>query len=220
MTGIFSKLRVVTLGGIHDLLDKAIDLNSPSALRQYVRDLETAIGQLNAEAAGQTGQLRTMNRERGDLDSKIQTLKVEITHLLTADPASTVARSKGALVLQYQTQLTGYDTSITNQTKVVTDLNTAVQNLNAKHDLMVARVRELERIDRDTRAKSTASAAITQAGSILGGVGTQSIDDLQDRMLRKNDAANATFDQSMASMTPEPETNSADVDALLASLKG
>ena len=71
MSGFLQKLRIVTLGAAHDLLDREIDMNSPSALRQYVRDLEDAIGKMNSELAVQEGGVRTLNREYGDLGHKI-----------------------------------------------------------------------------------------------------------------------------------------------------
>jgi hypothetical protein len=98
-------------------------------------------------------------------------------------------------------------------------LTLAVTRLNAKHDQMVSRVRELERIDRDSKAKESTASALNAAGSILGGVGSQSVDDLEDRMRRRNDVASAKFDQSMATI-PEDTSNKEEVDAMLASLKG
>jgi uncharacterized iron-regulated protein len=84
---------------------------------------------------------------------------------------------------------------------------------------MVSRVRELERIDRDSKAKESATEALNAAGSLTGSVDAQSVDDLEERMRRRNDVASAKFEQSMAAV-PEDNTNSEAVDALLASLKG
>jgi len=218
---LFEKLRIVTLGNLHDLLDKTIDLNSPSALRQYVRDLEEATNKLNTEAAVQTGQLRTMTREHDDLVSKIEQQKAVVAQLLksTEPNAAELARGKAQLILTEQKQVDSLSQNLVTQKKTADDLAGAVIRLQNKHNEMVARVRELERIDRDSKAKEQAAHAIQNAGSILGTADTNSVDDLQERMLRRNDVANASFDQAMSSVQAEPETNSGDVDALLASLK-
>jgi len=216
MSSFFQKLRVTTLGLAHDLLDKYVDTNSPSALRQYVRDLEEAIGKMNSEAAMQIGQVRTLKREQGDLVSKIAADTDYAKANLTAKPE--LARSRAALIIQNQKHLASITTDIDNQQKVADQLQLAVSNLTAKHDLMVSRVRELERIDRDSKAKESAADALNAAGSLVGSVGTQSIDDLEDRMRRRNDVASARFDQSMATV-PADDSNSEQVDELLASLK-
>lgn len=219
MSGFFQKLRLVTLGTAHDLLDKEIDMNSPLMLRQYVRDLEDAIGKMNSEAAIQVGQVRTMKREYGDLGAKIEADKQQVKSLLASSPD--LARSKAALVVENQKHYDQMSSDIEAQQKVADDLTQSVLKLQSKHDLMVSRVRELERIDRDSKTKESAAAAMTAAGSLIGGVGTQSIDDLEGRMRNRNDVASAKFDQAMAATaTPDDEANSEDVDALLTSLKG
>lgn len=212
---LFQKLRTLTLGTAHDLLDKAIDLNSPTMIRQYVRDLEDAIGKLQSETAVQQGQLTTMKREKTQLEFQISSGKDTVKNYLAQDPNSAKARAQAAVILNEQKQL---DTiNLDTQTKVVEELTNTVTALQGKHDLMVARVRELERLDRDTKTKESAAKAITNAGSILNTVGSKSVDDLQDRMQRRNDVANAKFDSSMGNI--KSDDNTEEVDALLASLK-
>lgn len=216
MSGFLQKLRAVTLGAAHDLLDKEVDMNSPSMIRQLVRDLEAAIGKMNTEAAIQIGQVRTLNREHGDLVAKINADTEEVKKLLTTKPD--LARAHAALIVANKQHLAQMETDILNQQKIADDITLAVSKLTAKHDVMVSRVRELERIDRDSKAKESAASALNSAGSLVGSVSSQSIDDVEDRMRRRNDIASAKFDQSMAAM-PEDNTNSEQVDDLLASLK-
>jgi phage shock protein A len=215
MTGFLQKLRAFSLGAAHDVLDKAVDMNSPSMLRQYVRDLEDATGKMNSEAAIQLGQVMTLTRERDNLKAKIDADTEAVKKILDSSPD--LARSKGALILQNKSHLAQTESDIVAQRKVSDELALAVSKLQAKHDLMVSRVRELERIDRDSKTKESAAAALNQAGSLIGSVGSESVDDLEDRMRRRNDVASAKFDQSMAAV-PE-EQDSADVDDFLASLK-
>jgi phage shock protein A len=217
MSGFFQKLRAVTLGAAHDLLDKEINMNSPSLLRQYVRDLEDAIGKMNSEAAVQFGGVRTLTREYGDLGAKIAADKEAVKKILATNPE--LAKSKAALIVQNQKHFEQMGVDIVAQQKVADELALAVSNLQTKHDLMVSRVRELERIDRDSKAKESAASALSAAGSLVGSVGSESVDDLESRMRRRNDVANAKFDQSIASV-PADDSNSDEVDALLASLKG
>ena len=218
MSGILEKARLITLGNLHDLLDKAIDMNSPSMIRQQVRDLEDAEQKMGAAKAEQAGALRTMQREKGDLETKVANLKSEIKSLIASDPNSTVARSKGALAVQLQGQIDSRATGIESQQKIVDSMAVGLQRVDAQHTLLVARLRELERLDRETKAKTAAADALRKFNSVSGSV--NSVDDVEDRMRRKNDQASASFDDALANTPAPPETNSADVDALLASLKG
>src|SRR5258708_40052018 len=82
MSGFIAKLRVVTLGTVHDLLDKAIDLNSPSVIRQYTRDLEDALDRMKQEAVNQAGTVRTLQREKVELGDRIKTTEATIQRLV------------------------------------------------------------------------------------------------------------------------------------------
>lgn len=210
------KLRAVSLGLAHDLLDRAVDMNSPSMIRQFVRDLEDALGKMNSEVAVQNGQTRTMKRERDDLAHIIETDKAVAKSLLTSQPDK--ARSKAELVVTNQNRLAQMDADILNQKKTADDLASAVEKLQAKHDQMLTRVRELERIDRDSKTKEATAEALNNAGSLAGSVSSQSVDDVEDRMRRRNDVAGAKFDQAMATIPDEHPADSAEVDAVLADL--
>ena len=103
--------------------------------------------------------------------------------------------------------------------KTNSDFALTLAKLNAEHDQMVARVHELEAIDRDTRAKQQAAHAISAAGTALNATNSTSFDATRAKMLAKNDVANAQFDSAMGSIPSTGEANSDDIDALLASLK-
>ena len=218
---LFDKARTITLGNLHDLLDKVVDMNSPAAVRQNVRDLETALNEMGNNVAIQAGQLRTSNREFTDLASKIETTKATVTQLLkSTDPtAPALARERAQIIVTEQKQLDELSKSLVDQKNTIASMTQALTQLQAKHDLLVVRAHELERLDRDTKAKEHAATAIQNAGSVLNSSSSQSIDNLEANMQRRNDVASAKFDQSMGSFNSQPESNSDDVDALLASLR-
>lgn len=215
-----NKTRALILGTVNDLVDKTIDLNSPTVIRQYVRDLEGAIDTVRSNTAIQDGQYRTMVREQSELTTKIANDKAIMTKLLTStDPtAAGIAHSKATITVQDQQWLNSMTESIAAQQKVSEQMKQTVTQLETKHEEMLARVRELERMDRDTKAKESAANAITQAGKIAGNIDNPSVDDVQDRMHRRNDVASAQFDAAMGSMhTDQPDSE--DVNDLLDSLK-
>lgn len=217
MTTFVQKLRVLTLGSVHDLLDKAIDLNSPSALRQYVRDLEDALDKLRNEAAMQAGMLRTLTREQGDLTAKIATSRTLAQKYVTTNPA--LARIKASDVISGQKELESITQQIGTQTQVSQKLDAAVAQLDSKHTEMVSNVRRLESMDRTTKAQEQAASALTSAGHTLASGSGVSIDDIESKMQGRSDVASEKFDRALGTVqsTEEPE-HAAEVDELLASL--
>jgi len=211
-----AKLRVVTLANVHDLLDKAIDLNSPSVIRQYTRDLEDALDRMKNEAAVQAGTVRTLQREKIELDGRIKTTEVTIQHLVEGGH-SDLARPKAADLVRMRAHFAEADGNIATAQKSSHDIDVAVANLEAKHAEMVDHVRQLESLDRDTKAKEDSKRALAAAGRLVQGGADVSVDDVESRMKRRNDIATEGFNRALgdAAVQENPETSAA-VDDVLA----
>lgn len=221
MSSIIEKIRLVTLGTVHDLLDKAVDLNSPSAMRQYVRDLEDALGKMQSEAANQAGQVRTLSRERDDLNAKIALNKSTIEKILagTALNKKDLARTRAEEVLISQKRLTDVESQLETQKTTSANLDKAVTQLQAKHDQFTQRVRDLERLDRDSKAKEQAAKAMQGVSNMLDAGSHLSIDDIESKMRARNDVASVKLDRAMSGIHVDEDPNlTGDVDALLAEL--
>lgn len=218
MSTFVAKLRAVTLGTVHDLLDKAIDMNSPSVLRQYVRDLEDAQDKLSTLAAEQAGGVRTYVREISELDAKIDVGKKTITKLLATGHPD-LAKIKGSEVLALQDQRKDKAAALDAQRTTSQRLDEAVSKLNGKHATMVVQLRQLESLDRDTKAKEQAGRTLQMAGRLVSGGADVSVDDISSKMRARNDVASEKFSRAMGDVTvPEnPEENAA-VDDLLKEL--
>jgi phage shock protein A len=221
MAGILQKIRTLTLGATNDLLDKSIDMNSPTMLRQYVRDLEDGLNKLETEAAAQAGAVRTTQRESDDLQHQIDTSTESIKKLLAGDDkAQAIARTKAQTVVLLKQQLVQKQATLASQKDASTKMDAGLEQLRAKHQAMVTRVRELESMDRETKGKEQAASALNAAGRLIEGGADISVDDLQSKMRARNDVANEKFERAMGRVTPQadPETDS-QVDDFLASLK-
>jgi phage shock protein A len=216
---LFSKARVVVLGNLHDVLNKAIDMNSPSALRQYVRDLETALEELNNEAAVAAGEVRTTEREIADLTAFIETGKGTVQKLQTNGRAD-LARTKALEVVNKKKDLEGFQTLLTSQRETSTKLDSAVSSVQTKHDQMLSRVNELEVMDGASKAKEHAATALESASHIVGTGADISIDNIESKIRARNDIASEKFDRAMNVTAPaeDPDTTSA-VDDLLKECK-
>ncbi len=222
MSGFIAKLRTVTLGTVHDLLDKAIDMNSPSALRQYTRDLEDALEKMTSDAAIQAGTVRTLEREKGDMEHHIETDKLAIVKILAsaAPQKEDLARMKGAEIVRLQKQLESNIQNLAGQRESSAAIDKALAGLQAKHQDMVSRVRELERLDRDTKAKEAVAKSLQQAGRLANSGADISVDDIESKMRARNDIAGEKMSRALGAMhTEEDPTTAGEVDALISSLR-
>lgn len=219
---LFAKIRVVTLAASHDLLDKAIDLNSPSILKQYVRDLEDAQTSLSAEAGAAAGMILTIQRQVKDAQHSIETKTASIKILqASANPnKDVIIRGLAAEAVTSQKVLEQRQQELTEQQTTSTNLDLALSRLNSKHTEMVNSVRRLESMHASTLAKEHASTALSHAASVASAGGDVSVDDIVQKEQKRSDAASVNFDRSMNSGAfAENAEQATDVDAFLANLK-
>lgn len=217
--GILSKVRTIALGSTNDLLDKVIDMNSPSALRQYVRDLEDAEAKLRNEAAVAAGGVRTLTREKGDIEHR---LADETTLAKQAQAAgnAALARTHAGSAVDLQKDLAAKTQELAGQTATSQSLDAALAKIDAKHTEMVGAVRRLESLDRTTKAKEQAASTLQSVAAASASGDGISIDSIQDKMQRRADVADEKFDRAMGDQTfAEDPQHSADVDSFLAGLK-
>jgi hypothetical protein len=222
MGTILEKIRTLGLGKIHDILDKAIDMDSPSAVRQGVRDVEQALSELENEASIAGGRVRTLSRQVTETQSEIKTKKETITQILAANKpnSETVARERSKEVLVIQARLANLQKDLEQAQTNSAKIDTAVTQLRNKHVILVTRVRELERMDRSSKSKEHAAAALDTAYKLVNSGIDSSIDNVEQRMAERSDVADEKFERSMGNFKQEetPEEKQG-VDDLLNSLR-
>jgi phage shock protein A len=201
MAGLFEKARVLFLANAHKLLDAMIDLDSVSAVKQYARDLEESLMNLEDAAAEGKGYVRTLTREAAEFEARSAELNRTIDLILTdSDPSNDhVATAK-------QVELDGVDnllalkrTELEEATKTAERLREAVSALRAKHTSMVHRIQQLEAVQRATKAQEGAASAMKIATDIMASGETVSVDNIMERMRRKADVAAVKFEDAMGS---------------------
>src|SRR5258708_33392209 len=90
MAGLLEKVRIGLLAQAHSVLDKLIDLNSPQAVREYIRELERSIEGIENDAAEAAGHVTTTDREAHRLMGQIESYDHAIDAILSGNaPAST-----------------------------------------------------------------------------------------------------------------------------------
>lgn len=220
---IFKKIRLVALGNMEDLLDKVIDTNSPAVVKQYCRDLETALNELRNEAAVAAGQVRILTREKAEAEGQKKHLEDVVTAVLhSADPNKEAVAKQQAMALPgIGRRIATIEETLTSQIETSRNLDSAVQALEQKHQAMVGRIQELDLLDRSAKAKEKAASALNNANSMAAAGSNISVDNLESRMRGRSDIADAKFERAMGSATAlaDNSADSVEADAILEQLK-
>ncbi len=203
MAGILSKLRTLTLGNLHELLDAAIDLNSVAACKQYVRDLEEAKDKMRNEAASARGRVGQSESAVTTLEHQIATDTEHAQLLLDDDDPSNDGDAQSLMegVVQKQELLEGKKAELANNKQVADALGEAVRKITAKHAEMVANVRKLSDLQKQTEAKEQAAAALKAAGKIANAADGVSIDSAEQRLRDRAAAVNEQFKDALTDVS-------------------
>lgn len=202
MTGLLEKFRVAVLSNAHRLLDAVIDLDNVGAVKQYVRDLEASLVELENGAAEAAGYVRTLAREKNGLEEQAKRLDQTIDLILTdSDP------NNDHLATAKQVELNGINARAIDTTSDLSDakvtsrkLDEAVSALRSKHTSMVEQARRLESLQRSAKAKEGAAKAVKMVGEMVKAGETVSVDSVIDRMRRQSDVADEKFDRAMGTL--------------------
>lgn len=207
MASLFQKARIAALSAAHNLMDKVIDLNSIGAVKQYVRDLEAGLEDLEDASAVAAGHVRTVQREADQLRSQINELNTNIDFILSDSKPENdyLATPLEARLIGLEQRMSTKNEELEAAQKTSKALVEATAALRAKHQGMVAQIQRLEAMDIAAKAKERAADAIQQAGRIASSGGDVSIDAVSDRIQRRADVADARFERALGDMTDTVE---------------
>ena len=205
MAGLFQKARIAALSAAHALMDKVVDLNSIGAVKQYVRDLENALEDLEDASAAAAGQVRTVQRDAEQITYQIKELNQNIDFILSDNKPDNdyLATPLEARLIGLEQRMSTKGEEITTGQKTSQALVEAVSTLRTRYQNMVQQVLRLEAMDKATKAKENAVQAIRQAGQITSAGSDVSIDAVADRIQRRADVADARFERVMGEMTDQ-----------------
>ncbi len=202
MAGLLEKVRIGFLAQAHTLLDKIIDLNSPQAVRQYIRDLESSIEGIENDAAEAAGHVTTTDREVHKLMGQIESYDHAIDSILTSsDPsANDKARELQVKLNGFKQQLEAKQTEMSTAKETADAIVHSLSALRSKHTSMVQQLSTLESLDRAARDKERAAKALQQAAKISSLGSDISVDDLASRIQSRADVADQKLKAALTSV--------------------
>jgi len=207
MASLFEKARIAALATAHKLMDKVVDLNSVEAVKQYVRDVENALEDLEDASATAAGHVRSVQRDAEQIRSQTKELNQNIDFILSDNKPENdhLATPLEARLIGLEQRLATKDEEITTGQKTAQALSEAVSTLRTRYQNMVQQIQRLEAMDRATKAKESAVQAIKQAGQIASAGSDVSIDAVADRIQRRADVADARFERALGEMSGQVE---------------
>lgn len=217
MASIFQKVRNITLGNVHTLLDGLQGLNDIGSIEQYVRDLEEARKDLEGTLAEARYDLRTKENNLSTHTTHAAELENQIRTLANAggDQNVTSARILAVELAALRPQIQTEEAQVTEQRENVDKLREAVAGVNVQETQAKSKLGQLRSMSAGSKAKEHAATALEAVGDVLEAGGA--VDSAIDRVGRKSARADAAFERAVGSL-PNQATNMAAADAILAEL--
>jgi phage shock protein A len=211
MAGIGEKLRIGFLAELHELVDRAIDYNSPQVLRQYIREVEGRLEELDDIIAQYSGGLRTLRREFEEVEDRVSELDSNIDDLLTDEDTT-----NDNLAVRWQMRL---DTltkrreevknEITVREQALAALESTRTSMEARKNSMISQLDSVEALHRAKQSKEHAAETIEMANRISGSVGEVSVDNVVRNMQKDADIAEERLSRAMAQTSENNVENEA-----------
>jgi phage shock protein A len=199
-----NKARVLGLVFLHNLLDRAIDMNSIPTLQQYERDLEAAVYQLMEAQARNNARVSQLEKSIAQLDAQEAILDNQIDRLLQLnreDLAGQVQTRLDALNRQEEPLVQELQTL----EGLKSQYNLAQQKLKAKQEAMRNQIAHLQSLEQSANAQLHAADALKQVNDILGASGSS--DNLAARIDAKSRFAHERLQQEMGSLQEGDEVS-------------
>src|SRR5215475_15062025 len=202
MAGLLEKVRIGFLAQAHSVLDKFIDLNSPQAVKEYIRELEDSIQSIENDAAEAAGHVTTTDREIHRLSGQIESYDHAIDAILSSnDPsANDKARELQVKLNGFKQQFDAKQTELATAKETAEAITHSLSALRSKHQSMVQQLSTLESMDRAAKDKERAAKALQQAAKITSMGSDVSVDDLASRIQARHDVADEKLKRALANV--------------------
>lgn len=189
MASLLEKTQTLISANLHAMVDKALEANSVAVMRQYIRDAERNLDDLEKAAATVGGEVKTLERKYQQYKKEADQLDRNIDMLLMqgktelAGAAQNELNSKRRLEEQYHEQWV-------RQQKEYESLLNARLKLQAKLKTIRQEEKELEALLELAKSKEATVRAIKSLDDLMG-VGDGDIARLGDSIRRRLDEASA-----------------------------
>lgn len=198
MASLIEKAQTLIQANLHDIVDKALESNSVAVMKQYIRDAEGNLDDLEEAAATIGGEVKTMERKYKEYKKKADQYDRNIDTLIMqgktdlARAAQTELNSTRRLQEQYHEQWV-------RQKREYEALLNARLKLQAKLKTIRQEQREMEALLKLAKSKEITVKAIKSLDD-LQGIGDGDIARLSDSIRSRLDKASAHSEMYASSL--------------------
>ncbi|MCB8950284.1 MAG: PspA/IM30 family protein [Ardenticatenaceae bacterium] len=189
MATLLEKVQTLISANMHEMVDKALESNSVAVMKQYIRDAEKNLDELEDAAATVGGEVKSMERKYKEYKNKADQLDRNIDALLMQGKADLARAAQNELNSARRLQ-EQYHEQWVRQQREYEALKNARLKLEAKLRDIRQEQKELEALMRLAKSKETTVKAIKSLDDLTG-VGDADIARLGESIRSRLDKANA-----------------------------
>lgn len=212
---LLEKFRTGALALMHVGADRLLAINSVETARQIIRDLEADMREVEGEANEASGMVRTLKRQIVDKRADADHLQEVIDEILTNDDLADdpTATPKQVKLTGVKKALAGLGKDLEDAEKVSVQAEEALQTLESLHEQAMAKLDDLDRVERRKSVKQTAAKAIERTHAALNSGVDKTVDGFIARAVREADTADVAYERATAKLGEVTGQNEAIADA-------
>ncbi len=189
MATLLEKVQTLISANLHEMVDKALETNSIAVMKQYIRDAEKNLDELEDAAATVGGEVKSMERKYKEYKKKADQLDRNIDALLMQGKADLARAAQNELNTARRLQEQYHEQWVRQQREYESLLNARLK-LQAKLQTIRQEQKELEALMRLAKSKETTVKAIKSLDDLMG-VGDADIARLGESIRSRLDKASA-----------------------------
>jgi phage shock protein A len=189
MATLLEKVQTLISANLHEMVDKALETNSVAVMKQYIRDAENNLDELEDAAATVGGEVKSMERKYKEYKKKADQLDRNIDALLMQGKADLARAAQNELNTARRLQEQYHEQWVRQQREYESLLNARLK-LQAKLQTIRQEQKELEALMRLAKSKETTVKAIKSLDDLMG-VGDADIARLGESIRSRLDKASA-----------------------------
>jgi phage shock protein A len=189
MATLLEKVQTLISANLHEMVDKALETSSVAVMKQYIRDAEKNLDELEDAAATVGAEVKSMERKYKEYKKKADQLDRNIDALLMQGKADLARAAQNELNSARRLQEQYHEQWVRQQREYESLLNARLK-LQAKLQTIRQEQKELEALMRLAKSKETTVKAIKSLDD-LAGVGDADIARLGESIRSRLDKASA-----------------------------
>jgi phage shock protein A len=199
MSSLLEKTQTLIQANLHAMVDRALEQNSVAVMRQYIRDAENNLRELERAAATVGGEVRTLERKYNECKRKADQADRNIDTLLMQGKTDLARAAQNELNTNRRLQEQYHEQWVRQEKEYETLLNARLK-LQAKLQTIRREQRELESLLQLAKSKEKTVRAIKSLDDLMG-VGDTDIARLGESIRGRLDRASAHSEMYASSLS-------------------